>query len=472
LKSLQAGYLGRNNVSKAILTIPAGLTKNQHCIFALMPFTEQEKSEIIAIWNAQVKTARIPELPPYAIFGEMSLEDRAPIWMKGADKTVWVELSDMRQLILTGGSETLTPVLDGDPMIYEVSEIDAGGTIAAIPSLAGKAFFLRRAGYPMKISEYNILSGGGFELITAGDELRFEERFDYQIYHMERTEPGALLPGLGGSNLFTGVEQVTTNKTLTAANVGKLQQIRSGGTRISLSLADLAVQPDYSVTVIEAAISNTVQNRIAPQAGQYIYMNSRAYDEIFIAPGENIWLFKTADGYYATAGDVQIAYRSLAMPTAVYKDTEDMLICEGQELLRVEYPRLWKEVETFGDSLGLVTENTRINNPQRYIGCFTSGNGTTTFRLPNLMGQFLRGLIRPPDTQRPHNGPGGWQDEEIKEHEHTQMLPTDVAGTGNMQTLTNTSQNDEGLVETGKTGKTGGYETRPVNVGVFWAIKF
>jgi microcystin-dependent protein len=60
------------------------------------------------------------------------------------------------------------------------------------------------------------------------------------------------------------------------------------------------------------------------------------------------------------------------------------LKCNGALLNRADYPALWAYAQASGC---IVAEASWSAN---YWGCFSTGNGTTTFRIPELRGEFLR----------------------------------------------------------------------------------
>lgn len=95
---------------------------------------------------------------------------------------------------------------------------------------------------------------------------------------------------------------------------------------------------------------------------------------------------------------------------------------------------------------------------------FGVGDGSTTFNLPDLRGEFARGWddARGVDAGRSF---GSWQADEFKAHSHSQIYyrggQTDSAG----------GSNDADTLQTTQTGETGGDETRPRNVALLACIK-
>jgi microcystin-dependent protein len=98
---------------------------------------------------------------------------------------------------------------------------------------------------------------------------------------------------------------------------------------------------------------------------------------------------------------------------------------------------------------------------------FGAGNGTTTFNLPDLRGEFMRGWDdgRGVDSGRSF---GSAQSDELRSHTHTyaatQQSETTQQGTN--QTVA------QDTFPTRTTGATGGNETRPRNVALLACIKF
>ncbi len=118
------------------------------------------------------------------------------------------------------------------------------------------------------------------------------------------------------------------------------------------------------------------------------------------------------------------------------------------------------------DCNGSAVSRTTYSNLFSAIGTtFGNGDGSTTFNVPDLRGEFIRGWDdgRGVDSGRTF---GTAQADELKSHNHTvttlggasAVRPEDV-GAGNVGSKTST------------TSSTGGNETRPRNIALLYCIK-
>lgn len=138
------------------------------------------------------------------------------------------------------------------------------------------------------------------------------------------------------------------------------------------------------------------------------------------------------------------------------------LFAFGQLVSRSEYPRLWAHAAAVGVS---VPEATYFAG---WSGRFSTGDGATTFRLPDLRGEFVRAwdATRGVDTGR---SLGSSQADEFRAHTHT--LPHEAGGSLNLATQIDSSGVDENPLGN-FTGEAGGAETRPRNVALTSCIKY
>lgn len=425
----------------------------------------------------ELVTVRIPELPPQ---GSLTLDDKIPVWIAADNKTRNASLTDLRTLIITGGGASYAPVYLGGSVIYQVPADAAGGTIASIPTLAGKDFLLRREGRPLiPGTEYEILFAGGFKLKLPGDVLFENERFELDVFSLQGGAP-APIPSSGGGSFITGIVPVTTNLTMNVTDhIGKLLQVRAASNIITITLPDIGDEdlPDNTIIPIETMINNSFQCRITTQAGQYIYMRNTGVTNLYMGIGESLWLFKGADGWYVINDFAQV-YERVGKIEASYKISINEVLADGSLLSRTAYPRLFEYALTLGSSIvseatwqtatGTVAGRT-VTNP--YRGCFSLGDGSTTFRVPNLMNVALRGIksMSGSDTERLLNKAGGFQRHEFESHDHGFRRGESFTGSGGVGTgITGRGSNNQEDVQVSSTG---GAETRMDNVGILWTIK-
>ncbi len=443
-----------------------------------------------------LQTVRVPELPNQV--DPLSLDDLIPIYITADGKLRHTKLSDVSTLIQTGGDAVLPPVYNGGKIIMEVPAGPAGTQTWNIPSLAGLDFNLRRGGFPLihqqvpaiAAAEYEVLAGGGFKLLKAGDTLGLGERFEIDLFTLQGGNPAP--PGSVGGSFITGSIPVSTNfAILPSTHLNKLIQVRSLAAQITITLPSVADVPANTIIPIETSINNSVQNKIQTSGGQNIYFNNMSKTAVWMGLGENLWLYRGDDGWYVI-NDFAKSYKELAIPIPKYKVESNELLCEGQLVLRATYPRLWEYVQTLGSSL--VSDATWLTASvllggrtvlKPYRGCFSTGDGSTTFRIPDLMNMFLRGVKSSTgsDTERHLNKPGGFQ-AFLTNMDNVKIEILNGSGGSATNAL------DEGGGVRGFSGMDGAggwltnsanqwlrfnsglaVETRPDNVGVLWAIK-
>lgn len=149
------------------------------------------------------------------------------------------------------------------------------------------------------------------------------------------------------------------------------------------------------------------------------------------------WMTLSADATPSGA-IIQLAYSPASMPTGY-------LACNGAAISRSTYSALFTVI---GTTYGV-------------------GDGSTTFNLPDLRGVFLRGLDdgKGYDTGR---AIGTYQADDLKSHSHYLNWANGNTNNG-VSAIPNYVNSNFGTINTSSTG---GTETRPKNVAVFFAIKF
>ncbi len=189
--------------------------------------------------------------------------------------------------------------------------------------------------------------------------------------------------------------------------------------------------------------------------------------KIYLGDGDTIKLVWTTSGWLIT--ECKGNFDDVGGFLQRYKQLPNTLIAQGQLVNRADYPRLWEYVQTLGSSL--VTDTVWTTSIAKH-GFFSTGNTTTTFRLPDLRGMFLRNLDLSAgiDLGRPTNNAGDYEADDLKSHDHSVPgIPTIFT---DVDRGTNPSNFSIDNVDNSKrTGSTGGLETRPKNMGLLPLIK-
>ncbi|MBV2205888.1 MAG: phage tail protein [Pseudomonas sp.] len=156
---------------------------------------------------------------------------------------------------------------------------------------------------------------------------------------------------------------------------------------------------------------------------------------------------------------------------------------DGQTLSRATYPDAWSAINA--GKVPVVDDAEWLSDPTKR-GCFSRGDGSTTFRLPDYNGKFagsLGAVFLRGDGELSVGENGRIQLDEFRAHNHYEAvrINPDIDGAGGYDALGKTV----GVPSTqvygrltfpmsathGNTSTTGGSETRPINVTGCWVIK-
>lgn len=160
------------------------------------------------------------------------------------------------------------------------------------------------------------------------------------------------------------------------------------------------------------------------------------------------------------------------------KVLNNTLSLRGQLVSRDAYPRLFKFYQTLTDNQERVSESLWQIDPLTYRGCFSDGDGVSTFRLPDERGMHERmlDLGRGVDLSRTHNFAGGYEADEVKQHGHTLSTTNTPSSSNNfadpMRGQIGGSPNAKGAIGGGSIGLTGGPENTVKNIGKLHLIKY
>ena len=242
-------------------------------------------------------------------------------------------------------------------------------------------------------------------------------------------EAGGLSVGGGMSQLLTAIQllasigtatTVTANHTLTLAERGLVLANASAGNRmITLPAADRVM--DY---VIRRVDNTTNKLLVQTNSGDAIlhntYVNSAGYSFIrLFGAGDFWWLRSDGAGNWhpisrldtASIGDIKATIANLVPAGGWMKPS-------GTVLNRTDYPWLW---DLAGVSGNLDTE---ANWAASEWGGFSTGDLSTTFRILELRGEFIR-IWDDGHGVDAGRGVGQWKRDTIFKHKHETGIPAD-----------------------------------------------
>ena len=262
---------------------------------------------------------------------------------------------------------------------------------------------------------------------------------------------------------ITGVSSYSGTTTLLPSEVGKMVIVTTTGGFQTVYLPDIATLFSGATITIRAAGTHCLTVSSTFQNGDWIALDQKfTYDsyqqKIYVMPGEMVTftLQKTglSGGYpnyltavwYVTSGDV-LSGQPPGSSLMSASDTVPFgyLVANGSIINRGVYARLFSLIGTV----------------------YGAGDGTTTFKLPDLRGEFLRGLDlgRGVDIGR---SLGSFQADDIKAHTHGISIRSD-----NNAGITSVESNSGlGVPGSVPTSSTGGTETRPRNVALKPLIRY
>lgn len=330
-----------------------------------------------------------------------------------------------------------------------------------------------------------------------------------EVYQFEETDQ--LLGGPDGIDNLP-LKHLANRTQWLKQQVGKLDRL----TAVVDASADIVLNDTHSGAVVNAVItapgkrivelpllssmktgalifvcSSTVANSVVEvvcKSGNTLFL-SASRSNLFMHNAERIgfiagtdsWLCFAPFGNFIAAGE-EVKSR---------KPLENTLPLVGQVLQRAAYPRLWEFVQTLTFGQEVVNEATWLSDAVMYRGCFTTGDGATTFRLPDERGMFERmaDLGRGIDLGRAHNFPGGYESDQNKEHSHTYrdryMYENNsvLGGVANKETAPLNYNNSRGNNDVdgdnntftffdASTASSGGYEVTVKNIAKYNLIKF
>lgn len=236
-----------------------------------------------------------------------------------------------------------------------------------------------------------------------------------------------------------------TNLTITGGTISGITDlaVADGGTgastaadaRTNLGLGSIATQNANSVAITGGSVTGIIDLAVA---------DGGTGASTVEAARTNLGVPSTAEVTSAVNSAVSAAMPSGAvLPFAMSSAPTGWLKCGGQAVSRTTYASLFAAIGT----------------------TFGTGDGSTTFALPDLRGEFVRGWDdgRGVDTGRTF---GSFQNDEFESHTHSISHYYESNNSGS-----NIAGGSGSSTVSWSTNATGGSETRPRNIALLYCIK-
>lgn len=310
--------------------------------------------------------------------------------------------------------------------------------------------------------------------------------FDAVVARYDTTDP--VIGGIGGQsnspiialanrsrylynyqNSYTDVVAVNSNTLISAAYLRKLIYINASA-NITLQLAAISTFLPGQVLCFKCANAAGKCVSILPAAGEML-KDGTGLKNIWLYNGESISLVVRSSTEWEILnpiGNFDIVGND-GMARTIPKNT---LVADGTGgLLRSDYPRLWAII-----AASVIDESSWLSDPLSYRQYFTAGNGTTTFRLPDMRSMMWRGLDmgRGISYARYGSAPGAYEMDGNKAHNHTNGVFKKLLKVDGTQTSRDTDSTswEPNLIASADMLDSGNSEATVKNVGLVPIIYF
>lgn len=265
------------------------------------------------------------------------------------------------------------------------------------------------------VPEYLPHTGGGIEL--QGD-LQFsqDETYTIEISYLANQSTGA-----GGGGLYSGVELIDTDTTLSVSYRNKRLRTEAGASStLVVTLESLASVIDGTFYHFTNNGGTHNQTKILPAGSETIKYNGENYPEMWVGKGEYLRIVRTGSFWEAELAHpfiLQVGERF----SGTWKDhpnckPEDATLYDGDE-----WPRIWWWIKNKLPSTHYITDDAVIGggylHPQDRLGQFVIHSTLKKFRLPSTRDLTEKGLnsftVYGIDSDRNYDYPGGYQPDAV-----------------------------------------------------------
>lgn len=232
----------------------------------------------------------------------------------------------------------------------------------------------------------------GFSLVDTADRFEPNEKFtlvfEPQIIPVDNGVP---------SEIFSTGRIITADETLTSSDTSQALLLQGASSQLVIGLPALSTVGDFKFFYFYSDGGSHI-NAVINAAGSDKFFHPTNKSQLILGQCEVLKIFK-AFGKWYVENDTPGINNVGELLYSYYNAGLNVLECKGQVVNRADYPRLWAFVQSLGagsvvtDSAWTSTFVTKDGiNYYTNKGCFSSGDGSTTFRLPLLTLMSLKGI--------------------------------------------------------------------------------
>lgn len=384
------------------------------------------------------------------------------------------------QALATIISNQIGSVTVPDPYTYRVGgpgthDPVAGATTINDPVLDGLEYAIDKwgVGYIRKGTDWqNDVSGGGFRLIGA----TFVAGETYVA--IPKPKISNILSSPDAVARFTNGIQLLPSSTTIGAGMYRKLLIMNGAAVVTLPLC--SSYPPNVALFISTTEGPRKESTIQTQGGNLIYSQGGILNKIFIGQREFVVFITDGTSWYIQSCSQRIFEQPTLANTWSWTGNTgalNTLAAVGGTALRTDLPGVWDFIQKLAVAVPSAVTTGGLWPSNKTL--WGTGDGSTTFNIPDFRGWFTRfldlGAGNDPDrTALQEVIPGNPQGFQMQRHNHT--LTT--IGQGNISALAQTFMimgtkhpTQGNLTPSIIVGDAGGNETRGMNVGFYPLIQ-
>lgn len=274
------------------------------------------------------------------------------------------------------------------PKMYLVDAADSpvsGQTSFSDADLDGWTFSLERRGVGtlMQGTEWDTVDGGGFKLLLTDDTFGANETFTVHFLPKIVTKT----PAETSTGVISDIVTLTADTQLDNSHYNKMLSCASVTFRMTHTLPAIADTPAQTLFAFNTNMGQQYNTTIQVSGTDSIFWNKEERSAVYLGRNEQLTIVKGADGWYIWDFRPSVIVGSQFWADTVLVNTLER---NGALLNRLDYPRLFNEYISNLPLSMITDEATWATDATTNRGKFTMGDGSTTFRIPDSRGTFVR----------------------------------------------------------------------------------